>query len=51
MDVDSGAVLGKGAAVHAVSSGKGRESDAPQWGDALCIRAKYLLNSSMSRGK
>lgn len=36
VDVDSGVVLGKGAAAHAVSSGQGRESDPRQWWDALC---------------
>jgi xylulokinase len=36
VDVDSGAVLGKGTARHTVSSGTGRESDPRQWWDALC---------------
>ena len=35
VDVDSGAVLGQGRAVHTVSAGEGRESDPRQWWQAL----------------
>jgi xylulokinase len=35
VDVDSGAVVGRGRAAHTVSGGSGRESDPRQWWDAL----------------
>ncbi|MFJ7206089.1 xylulokinase [Streptomyces sp. NPDC098789] len=35
VDLDTGAVLGRGRAVHTVSTGAGRESDPEQWWDAL----------------
>ncbi|MFI5982307.1 xylulokinase [Streptomyces sp. NPDC051555] len=35
VDLDTGTVLGRGRAVHTVSTGAGRESDPEQWWDAL----------------